>query len=427
MLNSKNNYPLPPGYSVRRATKEDIRKLNNSIILPILIGCILGLFVISIPIIQFVIQLGLQDWERMQRAMEFENGTRKYTPTLEDWYQIIFVNLGFGNWILAFITGISIGRGIFLSIKSLFPQSEANAQYWIATYNSKIIGKAILQEKQNYTLLLLICVHSSHWWQGIGSCLVWNSIKDAKKPLYLTCRPGLQTFYQRFEFVPVTKRQQPIEFRRYNLRCVMVLLEATLPLKPTQPQLLLPAGCSIRSIENIWMRWQIYQQLWSSQSFRQSRFYILNFIAVIFIPIILAVAIIWNILGTWEIYWLAGIISIIALLTPIFTVFVCWQEWVIQQSNNCLAYAHLSCRLKYSILYCLHIENSHPQPIAKAFLERLTRRIQLPIYLVCSRQEAKLYTQLGFVPISNKLLPFELQIMRFQNYVALKYEDKNSK
>lgn len=422
MLNSQNNHPLPPGYSIRLATDEDIRKLNNNINMPILIGTILGCLVISIPIIQFVIQQSLQNWENMQRAILYETGTRRNTPTLEDWYQII-INLGIDKFFLAITTGLAIGRGIYLLLQSVFPQSKHKFQRWIAEYKGKIIGQAILERKRNYTLLIYICVNSSHWWQGIGSCLVWNSIKDAKKPLYLTCRPGLKPFYQRFGFVSVAKFEQPVEFRRYNLGCVMALLnKAILPLERRQSQYPLPANYSVTSFDNIWMRWQVYKQLWSSQVFKQSRFYILNLIAVIYIPLILILVAIWNILITWDISWLAGIISIIALLTPIFTIFIYWQEWRIERNNNTVAYAHLSCRLKYSILYCLYAENSHlSQQISHAFLERLSRRIQSPIYLVCSRQEAKLYTQLGFVSISQQRLPFELQIIRFQHYVALKY------
>ncbi|RUS99150.1 hypothetical protein DSM106972_078520 [Dulcicalothrix desertica PCC 7102] len=420
--NSQNNHPLPPGYSIRLATDEDIRKLNNNINIPILIGTFLGCLVISIPIIQIVIQQSLQNWENMQRAILYETGTRRNTPTIEDLYQII-INLGIDKFFLGITTSLAIGRGIYLLLQSLFPQSKHKFQRWVAEYKGKIIGQAILERKRSYTLLIYICVNSSHWWQGIGSCLVWNSIKDAKKPLYLTCRPGLKPFYQRFGFVSVPNFEQPVEFRRYNLGCVMVLLnKAILPLERRQSQYPLPANHSITSFDNIWMRWQVYKQLWSSQVFKQWRFYILNFIAVIYIPLILILVAIWNILITWDISWLAGIISIIALLTPIFTIFIYWQEWRVEINNNTVAYAHLSCRLKYSILYCLYAENSPLlQQISQAFLERLSRRIQLPIYLVCSRQEAKLYTQLGFFPISQQLLPFELQIIRFQHYVALKY------
>ncbi len=138
----------------------------------------------------------------------------------------------------------------------------------------------------------------------------------------------------------------------------MVLLEA-IPSERNQHQFILPTGCSIRSIHNIWMRWQVYQQLWSNKSFRESRFYIFKFIAIIFLTLIIGITIIWSIAGIWDIYWLAGIVSIIALLTPIFTIFIYWQEWVIQRNENSVAYAHLSCRLKYSILYCLHVENSY--------------------------------------------------------------------
>lgn len=426
MLNSQNdsqnNYPLPPGYSIRLATDEDIRKLNNNINMPILIVTILACLIMSTPIIQLIIQQSLQNWENMQRAILYETGTRRYTPTLEDWYQII-INLGIDKFFLGITTGVAIGRGIYLLLQSLFPQSKHKFQRWIAEYKGKIIGQAILERKRSYTLLIYICVNSSHWWQGIGSCLVWNSIKDAKKPIFLTCRPGLKPFYQRFGFVSVANFEYPVEFKRYNLGCVMVLLnKAILPLERRLSQYPLPANHSISSFDNIWMQWQVYKQLWSSQVFKQSRFYILNLIAVIYIPLILIVVAIWNIISTWDISWLAGIISIIALSTPIFTIFIYWQEWIIKQNNNTVAYAHLSCRLKYSIIYCLYVESSQvSNQISQAFLERLSRRIQLPIYLVCPRQEAKLYTKIGFVPISYQLLPFELQIIRFQDYVALQY------
>ena len=159
----KDYYPLPPGYSVRRATDEDIRKLDYTITIPTGIGIIFGLSVVAIPIFSMLIQSSLQNWEHMQAAMQLETGTRKSTPSFQDWYQIIFAYLGLDKWFLGLITGLGIVRSIYLFIKSLFPKSEQSYQCWIATYNSRIIGQAILQEKQNYSLLVYVSIDSDYW------------------------------------------------------------------------------------------------------------------------------------------------------------------------------------------------------------------------------------------------------------------------
>lgn len=412
------SYPVPPGYSVRRATERDSQKLYNSKFLLVLISILtllLGIFGLWIGI-----QSGLADWERTQRAILYEFGARSQTPSFQDWQKIILVALGWALLTASPVVGIGLGSYLLSSL--LFRLQGRNLDLWIAQYKNQIIGQALLRVEQNYCILLSVWINPSHQGLGVGSLMVWNSVKDAKKPVYLTCLPRLQPFYNRFGFVSVANQDLPPEFQRYRLSSVMALFHIpTLPTERRQSAFPLPSGYSLRRIHNLVKQWQVYQSFWSRERFRQSRIYILKLITVILAVVITGLAIVWRIGVALNVTWLAGIISLNTPLVLLFTIFLWWQEWIVERGNRPMAYAHLYSRPKYSVLYCLHIEPQHQsQDIDRALLESLTRRIQLPVYLLCPRQEVNFYTRLGFIPISQKNLPFELQIIQFRNYVALK-------
>jgi N-acetylglutamate synthase-like GNAT family acetyltransferase len=406
---------LPPGYSVRRATEQDNRIKNNSF-WSFMIRFIFGLLLVT-----FLFNtLFDYNWQRAQLAVEFETGRRSQFFTFEDWCKIGWLSLE--QVVPVLVPMFGIGHLISRFVTSLIRPDEEKQERWVAVYKSQIIGRATVRLEQNYSILMLVSINPGHWWQGVGSNLVWNSIKDAKKPLYLTCLPRLQPFYSRFGFVAVTERSIPPDFRRHNLGCVMALFDAPiLPQERDKAVFPLPDGCSIYSIQNITERLQVYKRFWSRKSFKQSRVYVFIFIGIIFATEISVLAILWKITEIWGTNWLAIIISLVTILAPVLTILIWWQEWIIEQGIDVIAYTHISCRREYSVLYCLHVEPEFQQKnLGQAFLERLTRRIQLPIYLVCPQQKVQFYTHLGFAPTSQQNLPFELQIFRLGNYVALK-------
>lgn len=413
--------PLPPGYGVDRATERDIRKLYNTTTFMTIMGVIALL--IGMIVFWLSIQSGLQNWERIRQAKIYEFGARSQTqtPNLQDWYRIIIPAFWIGCLATALVVGIALISYLFHML--LLRQYLGQHERWIAKYENQIIGHTIIQSKPNYSVLLLVCVNPEHWWQGVGSCLVWHSVKDAKKPIYLTCLPRLQAFYRPLGFVAVQKQDLPPELRRKAMSDVMALFDApTLPTERRQSVFTLPYRYSIRTINNLIKYWQVYHIFWSREPFRQSRIYVLMLITTILVAGISVLAIVWKIAANLNITWLFWFIIVQIAPIALWLAFLFgWQEWIVEHSDRPIAYAHFSSRPKYTVLYCLHVEVQHQaQNIGQALLERLTRRIQLPIYLICPRDEVNLYTQLGFRQIRQQTLPLELKIIWFSNYVALK-------
>jgi N-acetylglutamate synthase-like GNAT family acetyltransferase len=52
--------------------------------------------------------------------------------------------------------------------------------------------------------------------QGVASALIERLLAEHAPPLYLTCRPQLGSFYERFGFQVITPDQMPAYFRRVH-------------------------------------------------------------------------------------------------------------------------------------------------------------------------------------------------------------------
>ena len=72
----------------------------------------------------------------------------------------------------------------------------------IALYQEQIIGNALIDFRENHSVLLGLYVHPVHRHRGIGSCLVQHVVQESILPIYLYApSPELRLFYARFGFV----------------------------------------------------------------------------------------------------------------------------------------------------------------------------------------------------------------------------------
>jgi N-acetylglutamate synthase-like GNAT family acetyltransferase len=62
--------------------------------------------------------------------------------------------------------------------------------------------------------------------QGIATTIIDFLINVTPKPIYLTCRSSLETFYQRFNFETIQENEMPPYFKRIN-RLSKVFLKLT--------------------------------------------------------------------------------------------------------------------------------------------------------------------------------------------------------
>ncbi len=52
--------------------------------------------------------------------------------------------------------------------------------------------------------------------RGIGRAVIEHLLRAAPRPIYLTCRASLETYYQRFGFEAITPPEMPPYFRRIS-------------------------------------------------------------------------------------------------------------------------------------------------------------------------------------------------------------------
>jgi N-acetylglutamate synthase-like GNAT family acetyltransferase len=62
--------------------------------------------------------------------------------------------------------------------------------------------------------LASIAVKPGQRGKGIARAIIERLIAEASRPLYLTCRSSLQSFYRKWGFVPVQPEEMPAYFRR---------------------------------------------------------------------------------------------------------------------------------------------------------------------------------------------------------------------
>jgi amino-acid N-acetyltransferase len=100
-----------------------------------------------------------------------------------------------------------LGMGILLAIGITWNEEWEN--FWVIEHQQNIVACAKLRRYSRYSLLHDLYVVPEWRSQGLGSHLVYCLGKQATKPLYLTCLPGLVQFYHRLGFAPVSSKNLP--------------------------------------------------------------------------------------------------------------------------------------------------------------------------------------------------------------------------
>jgi N-acetylglutamate synthase-like GNAT family acetyltransferase len=64
--------------------------------------------------------------------------------------------------------------------------------------------------------LASIAVVEEHRGEGLARAIIEDLLKDSPRPLYLTCRSGLQPLYRRFGFQSLTYEEMPRYYQRLS-------------------------------------------------------------------------------------------------------------------------------------------------------------------------------------------------------------------
>lgn len=65
--------------------------------------------------------------------------------------------------------------------------------------------------------LASIAVQTGHRQRGIARALIEHLLSRAPRPLYLTCRSSLGSFYEKWGFRTITRVEMPVYFQRLSL------------------------------------------------------------------------------------------------------------------------------------------------------------------------------------------------------------------
>jgi N-acetylglutamate synthase-like GNAT family acetyltransferase len=109
----------------------------------------------------------------------------------------------------------------FPEIKALIQQVRINPTKldWrrstVAALGGEMIGCAQLKPAPGgLTELASLAVRPAYRHQGIASALIAHLLDDAPRPVYLTCRSGLEEFYEKFGFRTLEMDDMPVYYRR---------------------------------------------------------------------------------------------------------------------------------------------------------------------------------------------------------------------
>ncbi len=81
-----------------------------------------------------------------------------------------------------------------------------------------VIATGQIKPHQKGAILELasIAVVEEHRGEGMARAIIEHLLKDSPRPLYLTCRSRLQTFYQKFGFQTLSYQEMPRFYQRLS-------------------------------------------------------------------------------------------------------------------------------------------------------------------------------------------------------------------
>lgn len=288
---------------------------------------------------------------------------------------------------------------------------------WVVECDRHIIATASILRRRQYSVLRSLYVVPAYRQQAIGSSLVKSIIQQVQQPVHLVCRPQLVTFYTRLGFI---QTQQP--WRRSIGLIYMVTINTSTSSTQRAATVSNPSihECVIHKAQagDIW---KIRKFLFFSPTqdfflpFGINFSLILSLIiltwlclpVIILILINLRIALLIDLLS-----WFLLILLLVSIIIPLLITF--WgtqnysQFWLLEYRSKLIGYARLSSD-GYSIFRHLYITVGLEQGLDTNLIRHTIGSANKPIYVSCSAEAAKLFTDIGFSPIAIQNLPKKLR------------------
>jgi len=121
----------------------------------------------------------------------------------------------------------------FPAIKALIRRVHINPmgldwhRFTVAVSRGEMIGCGQMKPVPGgLTELASLAVIPAHRRQGVARTLIEHLLEGAPRPVYLTCRSGLGTFYEKFDFRTLDTDEMPKYYRRLQ-RLAVLFMELT--------------------------------------------------------------------------------------------------------------------------------------------------------------------------------------------------------
>ena len=378
----------------------------------------------------------LNAWTQYRQAYEFELGTSLLWPDVDAWR---FLGQVVGMTLLPIAIAATI---LFLGLwttKRIHLRQIKEYSFWVACCQGRIIGRAVTIPKEHYTLLTILYIAPEHRGQRVGSHLLWHCLQEAKRPVYLICYRQLQAFYRRLGFATIPSLSLPSDLKLSLPPEAKVMKLSLSPLVPP-PILPLPFAPSHQWSIHLLTDWReklhVYRTLGKRKRFRRSRRQRRVQLGIMLLTPFLCTSVVFGILK--YIPGLAGVrnfdIPILGLYVSSFAIAVLlitlligglwmvlgWQEWTVKEGDRVIAYVQFSTYTHCSVLHQLHIEPQYPRlHMTQLLLGYFSRKIQFPIYVICSKRDRTFYRNLGFTHVRRTALPFEMKVVQWSKTTPL--------
>jgi GNAT superfamily N-acetyltransferase len=179
---SDRMFSLPPGYSLRTATKEDLIR----IVYFAAIGYSTKYKILAV--LFFLMSI-------------FSVFSRSFATVFVILFCFSYLLFCF-SWYLAWLN---------------FLEKQMIVIYFVECRN-KICGYMRCDILNDYQFIFSLLVSRKHQNRGIGSSLVWYCINNTQQPIYLTAYGSrLKTFYNRFGFVTIDRLNLPTNISLFSI------------------------------------------------------------------------------------------------------------------------------------------------------------------------------------------------------------------
>ena len=333
-----------------------------------------------------------------------------------------------GNFFGIFFLLVAIIIIVTLWLRSLYLQT------WIVEKNNQVIASG--RFNINISRLDMLYVKPQYRRQGVASYFIKYIQKHFNKPIFIISNPKLVRFFEHIGFIKAVGNQQQFAWGKAKNKVPMYLPEESIELTATETRILFKQSIDKslirpalkKDIDKI-QQLQFFNEtmdyffpyginfVWTNQLiFWGSRVLFWQFLFINYETIDLSFSnksyhVLISLFYSNILFGLIGII-LLGLIEynknqklqnyQLFTLF--------EYDNQVIGYARFDKKRKYFTIYHVYLPTSLQPELITYFIYKITDLTVQPMFVACTKQEAKLYRKIGFLQIDVDKLPKNLRL-----------------